>query len=294
MSIVTKISITQTEQEYLLAIPPWQKERAKEIEGRRWDSDRKVWVYPRTKRTHRALMTEFGDDLQKVEITAPDWDVESKKPADLERQNAMLIKQFEENNKKIERLLNAKSDEEKISTFQSTIAEQKIKINDLETELGVKQNKLKQAENDYAYLLKKSIQQPNSNANNSLEDGIKALVISSAGNNQTLESILNEFGISERFVTEVRKKLTNYLREKLKDEHSTLFELLGQAQETDPELMPREAIDLAHTIRKQRNILQYNDDDDLTRRIRIIYTVIACSLLWPHLNMEPHRPPNED
>ncbi len=36
-----EIVITETENEYLLAIPPSQKERAKGIEGRRWAPQRK-------------------------------------------------------------------------------------------------------------------------------------------------------------------------------------------------------------------------------------------------------------
>ncbi len=58
-----EIVITETQNEYSLKIPAWQKDRAKGIEGYRWIADRKRWVYPRTRRIYNALVSEFWDDL---------------------------------------------------------------------------------------------------------------------------------------------------------------------------------------------------------------------------------------
>ncbi len=57
------IKIKEMENEYLLSIPPDQKERARGIQGRKWDPQRRYWVYPRTIRMYNALVAEFGDDL---------------------------------------------------------------------------------------------------------------------------------------------------------------------------------------------------------------------------------------
>ena len=57
------IRIRETENEYLLFIPPDQKERARGIQGRKWDKQRVCWVYPRNVRMYNALVSEFGDDL---------------------------------------------------------------------------------------------------------------------------------------------------------------------------------------------------------------------------------------
>lgn len=65
------IAIQENQAEYLLFIPAFQKERAKAIPGRRWDPERKAWVFPRTTRVYDALITEFGDDLTAVTITRP-------------------------------------------------------------------------------------------------------------------------------------------------------------------------------------------------------------------------------
>ena len=56
------IRLIETNNEYLLFIPAAQKERAKGIQGRRWDPQRVCWVYPRTNRVYHALVLEFGDD----------------------------------------------------------------------------------------------------------------------------------------------------------------------------------------------------------------------------------------
>ena len=57
------IRIRETENEYLLFISPDQKERARGIQGRKWDKQRVCWVYPRNVRMYNALVSEFGDDL---------------------------------------------------------------------------------------------------------------------------------------------------------------------------------------------------------------------------------------
>lgn len=57
------IRIEETKNEYLLFIPSAQKERARGIQGRKWDPQRICWVYPRNIRMYHALVAEFVDDL---------------------------------------------------------------------------------------------------------------------------------------------------------------------------------------------------------------------------------------
>jgi len=65
------IRFTENAKEYLLEIPIEQKERAKGIEGRRWDPRRKRWVYARTIRSYNALLAEFGDAPSFAKISKP-------------------------------------------------------------------------------------------------------------------------------------------------------------------------------------------------------------------------------
>ncbi len=68
----TAVSISETEDEYLLSINASQKDRAKGIPGYRWDPERVCWVYPRTARNYDALIAEFGDDIVgTLKITHP-------------------------------------------------------------------------------------------------------------------------------------------------------------------------------------------------------------------------------
>ena len=57
-----EIKITQTSTEYLLEIPPKQRDRAKNIRND-WDGVRRRWVYPRNIDMYYALIREFADDL---------------------------------------------------------------------------------------------------------------------------------------------------------------------------------------------------------------------------------------
>jgi len=65
------INLEQTNNHYLLTIPQSLKQRAKKISPRQWDSQKSVWVYPRSEMTYLALVEEFENDIGKVNITSP-------------------------------------------------------------------------------------------------------------------------------------------------------------------------------------------------------------------------------
>lgn len=56
------IRVEATENEYLVYIPASQRERAKRIRPREWDSRRVCWVYPQDRDIFSALQAEFGND----------------------------------------------------------------------------------------------------------------------------------------------------------------------------------------------------------------------------------------
>lgn len=56
------IRVEATENEYLVYIPASQRERAKRIRPREWDSRRVCWVYPQDRDIYSALQAEFGND----------------------------------------------------------------------------------------------------------------------------------------------------------------------------------------------------------------------------------------
>lgn len=65
----------------------------------------------------------------------------------------------------------------------------------------------------------------------------------------------------------------------------SLFDLLSEAR--DANNLPDEAIDLAHTIRKQRNIIAHSDVDPITNPARTPLVLFAASVLWPYLTQWP-------
>ena len=273
----TVIEINETDNEYLLKIPPWQKERAKEIDGRRWDPERKVWVYPRTPQIYRALLTEFGDDSQAA-ITLPGTPTIAPATAKLEEQNADLHKQLQVLNGQVEGLLSAKSDEDKTAAFQSTIARQQAEIAELKradesntTEIARLNKAIETAE-----------QQVTKIDASDFEKSLIEIAIACTGNNQEFAKNLRQTGVTDKLPIEFQKILIKRLRTVLKEPDANFFELLVQAE--DSELFPPEAIDLAHAIRKQRNILMHHDIESKTRPLRVIYFVIAYALLWPLLD----------
>lgn len=64
------IVITETADEFLIAIAYAQRDRAKRIAGYRWDPGNKVWRFRNTPETKRQIFQEFGPD--EVEWTSAD------------------------------------------------------------------------------------------------------------------------------------------------------------------------------------------------------------------------------
>src|SRR5690349_11852374 len=72
------IEIKQTDKEYLLFIPPVEKDRARAIAGYRWNPNRRCWVYPKTARVYDALLAEFRDEMPDAGVPRPDVTVDAE------------------------------------------------------------------------------------------------------------------------------------------------------------------------------------------------------------------------
>ena len=62
--------LKESRTEYLLYVPYALRHQARRVEGRRWDSSRKCWAFPKTARALSNLRLEFGDALT-VEVGSP-------------------------------------------------------------------------------------------------------------------------------------------------------------------------------------------------------------------------------
>jgi hypothetical protein len=65
------VELRESDGEMLLFIHASQKERAKRIDGRRWDPGRCCWVYPKTANCYDAIIGEFGDDMTPCQVERP-------------------------------------------------------------------------------------------------------------------------------------------------------------------------------------------------------------------------------
>jgi len=121
------------------------------------------------------------------------------------------------------------------------------------------------------------------NRTTSVEELCRLKAIETTGNDPVFISMLACLRLDSTFPIELGKCLDRKLRELLDtdDRSLNLHDLIMQVK--DVELLPEEAIDLAHAIRKQRNIMAHDRPDARTHAARVLYTLFAASLLWPYL-----------
>ena len=256
-SFPTEISIKQTENEYLLYIPPYQKERAKEIEGRRWDRDRRCWVYPRNGRMYHALVSEFGDDLTTSSVfTAPQLFHETESHKKEEKQQAEL----------------QSNDEEEVELLTA-----EAKLKDLENEELKK--RIIQLEAENRHLLVKSTTQTTDR-----KQLVKDIALETTGNDPVFGEFMKNLEIDESLPLKIGRIIESHLRRVLNSSES-LYDLIMQCR--DAAILNEDDIGLAHSIRKQRNIVAHHEDvdaeDERTKIGRAYFCLFAASLLFPKL-----------
>lgn len=280
------IRLDQTDSEYLLYISASQKERAKSIDGRRWDTERVCWVYPRTGRTYDALIAEFGDDLVSIKITRPSTISQVAKP-NFQSENESLKKELAGIREMLTSL--PKSNDKATSDLRDAYNQLALR----ESEINVLRQRAKMQDDEIAEL-KKTIsglqgtiqglrnQSANKSSAFSFSKSLKNIAIESTGNDSKFKAFVENLELDEnRTSIDLAKALERELRRLLKTSDNTLklHDLLSQAR--DANLLPPEAIELAHIIRKQRNIIAHGDGYSVTYPAREILALFAASLLWP-------------
>lgn len=271
------ISIEETDKEYLLYIPAAQKERAKKIPGRNWDPERVCWVYPRNKMSYDMLWEEFADDIAQGSFP--------KTPI-------QVVKEYKD--EKDYRIENMKTEIEllkrEISFFTSTRNELKPlldKINKLQSENDkltmqlneelVRSSNIEKQLNDKTILIKKS------HKNTDYYEQSKLIAHNSTGKDEWFSKEVNTITIDKYFPSEIAKKMETILRNKLniQENEYNLNDLIKLAKENG--LLDDEAYNLAHLLRKQRNIVVHQTFDLRTVESRNLMCLFAASLLWPKL-----------
>ena len=285
-----EIKISETETEYLLFIPIYQKERAKGINGRTWDPERKCWVYPRNIRMYKALIEEFADDLTLSSSFTPPQSFDERETQKEEEQKSELQKEIVHLRQTLSEInTTGEATTESIRSLGKMLATKDGEIQLLKVE-GDKKDK----KNDE---IKKQIAQLQAETKKSSTDikasfvdtdqRIRDIALEATGNDPVFGEYFKTLDINEGLPIELGKWLEMQLKNTLNSSEN-LFDLIQQCE--DAEIFDRNDISLAHVIRGQRNLILHDSAiNERTKMGRALYCLFAAALLSPKLPEPPEK-----
>ena len=246
------IQLDQTESHYILSIPNTLINRAKKINPCEWDSINKVWKYPRNITTYDSLINEFKRDINNLNITPP---------------KTLYI-----------------DSEKSLSEKNNVIAHQRKKIESLEHEIETREHEIDRYIATIINLNEKIDHILNNE--NDIENVIRKVAKQCVGNNQRCLKIIEEIEFDLTLPIELPKKVINILRTitKTKNNKNDFADLIGEGRKL--KLLSKEATDLLHVIRNQRNIFAHNSVNPNSRYMRVIFLVSAFALLAEEIELE--------
>jgi hypothetical protein len=283
----TAVSITETAEHYLLKINASQKDRAKAISGYRWDPEAVCWVYPRTARNYDALIAEFGDDIVgNLKITRPGKPTSEPGPASAAIHQALEVRmrEFIEAATSKGQSSQVQALEAALAAKESELAEIRRRTALLEKQLAgslaARQDLSAQAEGLQKELAKKTGADPAALFERLLRETAK----DASGREPKFCALADRLSLNDSLPIELVKELGRELRRVVNcdDRTTSLHELLVQAR--DAGLLTERGIDLAHVIRKQRNVMAHEQTDRRTHRAQVLLCFFAAAMLWPELS----------
>lgn|GEM_PF-6330830 len=248
---------------YVLYIHPKDRMRAKGIGQYRFDPRKSGWIYPKDSRIFSALVAEFGDEL--------DIQVEKAEEALPQLRPEVTYRVPE------------RADEEQGAAAP---APRTIDIEEY-VELRVKAEKLEEQlkaallDRDAARDTAKAVQEAleTRNAGETLDRLVKDIAVEAAMHDKEFASLLARIEIRDMPIA-LARRLEEECRRLLRvsDERISFADLLSEIK--DSNLLPGDAIDLAHIIRKQRNIVAHEETARGQKNARSVLTLMSASLLW--------------
>lgn len=291
-----RVEITETENEFLLSIHASQKERAKKILGYRWDSQRMRWGYPKTVNSYDALIDEFGDDIiGDLTVARPSESLQTI-TEELHVENQGLKEEIAKIHKTLELITGAATNGKvsEIQALQSALAAKESELAEirhrtqnlekqLEEQLSVSGDSFKEVQR-----LRSANQRLELELEKQLTQGLKVdrqqwireTVKDTTGGNEKFCLIADRLRLDATLPIQMLKELNSELRRVLNcdEPNATTYSLLMQAKDADV-LTPR-GLDLAHIIRKQRNIVAHEVADGYALQLRILLCLFAAALQW--------------
>ncbi len=262
--------LTETENHYLLYIHPSQKERAKAINGRRWNPERLCWTYPKTPSVYHEIIAEFGEEL--IENTATH-------PAIPTNDSASTKDLYQEINSLKESLASISSATQTDSELKKLLAQKEMEVVQNKEALALANQRLQELEAQNSYL--QAQVQKGSQLN--IQDLLKNIAIEATDNDSLFMSAIDAISLDSNLPIHLSIQIDKQLRRvmKISDENVNFADLISQAREA--EIVDKQIADLCHLIRKQRNILAHETVHPKTVTTRVILCLFAAALLWPNL-----------
>ena len=272
---MTLTRLEQSDTELLLFIHASQKERAKRIEGRRWDPKRKCWVYPKSALVHDALVSEFGDELIESSAPRPTTFSNTSQQKDLSAENVAVKDLLRERERKLEETKNFLKEERRETERLRQIN------NALETKVRSSSTGVEE--------LRQSMQEIKAQLGaREFAERIKEIAKETTGSDPSFAILVDRLAVNDLLPIELSKHLHSDLLKLLeidpkskKAKRSKLNDIIEKAQAN--ELLDQEAVDLAHMIRRQGNIVRHEHVHRKTYIGRVYLSLLAAALLWPHL-----------
>src|SRR5260370_11280636 len=115
----------------------------------------------------------------------------------------------------------------------------------------------------------------------SFERLVKDAAKEATGRDAKFVGLIDRLRLNDSLPNEFVKQLERELRRVLStdDRNLSLHDLITMAR--DSESLTEKGIDLAHTIRRHRNVLTHENTDARTHIARVLLCVFAAALLWP-------------
>lgn len=283
------IRIKETKNQYLLFIPPDQKERARGIQGRMWNPQRRCWIYPRTVRMYNALVAEFGDDLTpESSFTSPEGYspvvspfLQAKKTEDQEA--AEIRKNVERIDQSLSELLKFLNTDNKRADI---LMRQEGEIQLLRAELGKKDQENIELHRQIERLQEENrrLSHKTSVSPDDRDEIIKEMALEVTGNDPVFGEAIRNLKIDETLPLQIVRIIENHLKHVLTSSES-FYDLIVEC--SDAQILDEENVKLAHNIRVQRNINVHQDDLDPRIELgRGLFCLFGASLLFPQIPEE--------
>jgi hypothetical protein len=280
--------------ELLLFVSYADRDLAKEVQGYRWDTTRKCWIFPMEEATYRAILAKFGDGL---ELRGPAaFPAESPQSStahpgsDLStgRRNAEPSVPY-----------TATNSEESVSALKAHIAKQGAELRTLRAQLLAACDERDSLQNSFNAMRERNdrILSQNDALSREVErfrrtasaetatragvftSELKNMVKGVAKKNTTFSLFVGSATLDKGFPLEAAKLLEKELRSKLGAYDSAgLADLIERAEAA--KLITDEGKAMAHNIRAQRNKLVHDGASEATYPARMLLSLAAATLLW--------------